>query len=183
MKDPTQIVLGLTNLCTTRCTFCYRSDPHLEPRYFPFERFKTLIDELEPGLETLELSGIGERLMHPSFKDFVLYVRRRLPPSRLKLQLVSNGSLLNDDMIQFLLEQRFEQFWISVNAATAKTYSRVMPGLDFQVLIGHTRALRDARLRASLDRPLLFLSFVVNRENLSRSRRFHERRHRRGQIG
>jgi MoaA/NifB/PqqE/SkfB family radical SAM enzyme len=165
MEPPKEVIISLTNLCTTSCPFCYRRDLHLEPRYFPFENFKSLLDELGPGLDMLEFSGIGEPLMHPQFKEFVLYVRQKYPPSKLKLQLVSNGSLLSTDLRDFLLEQMFEQVWISVNAATAKTYSRLMPGLDFEALITRTRSLREARERASLDKPLIFFSFVVNREN------------------
>jgi radical SAM protein with 4Fe4S-binding SPASM domain len=145
--------------------FCYRRDLHLKPRYFPLENYKSILDELGPELDIVEFSGIGEPLMHPQFKEFVLYARQQYPPSKLKLQLVSNGSLLTDDTIDLLIEQEFAQVWISVNAATAKTYSKLMPGLDFNKLIKQTKKLREARDKASLDRPLMFFSFVVNREN------------------
>jgi len=162
---PTDLIIGLTNLCTTRCSFCYRRDTRLEPRFFPLERFELLIDELGPKLKLLEFSGIGEPLMHPQFKEFVLYARQKYPPSRLSLQLVSNGSLLSADLRFFLIEYMFEQVWISFNAATAKTYSRVMPGLNFEAVTKAISSLREERDKDSLAKPSIFLTFVVTKDN------------------
>ncbi len=165
MAHPKELLIGLTNLCTTSCLFCYRRDLHLKPRYFPIEKFKSLLDELGSGLECLEFSGIGEPLMHPQFKEFVVYTRHKYGPSKLKLQLASNGSLLTDDLIDFLIEQRFGSVWISLNAATAETYSHVMPGLNFEVLIQRICRLRYKRDEASLKQPSIMLTFVVTRAN------------------
>ena len=164
-KYPEDLVIGMTNLCTTHCRFCYRRELNLEPPFFPFERFKSLIDQLGPKLKLLEFSGIGEPLMHPQLKEFVLYARQKYPPSKLKLQIVTNGSLLSADLRRFLVKHRFEQVWISVNASTSKTYSRIMPGLDFEATIQGIRSLIEERNKSSIGKPSIFLTFVVTKIN------------------
>ncbi|MFC1869962.1 radical SAM protein [Chloroflexota bacterium] len=162
-KRPTSLIISLTNLCTTQCAFCYRRDLHLKPRYFPFETFKSLLDELGPTLQNLEFSGIGEPTMHSQFREFVLYARQKYPT--LKLQLGTNGSLIADNLSSFLVEQGFEQVWISLNAATAKTHSLMMPGLDFNKIVQSIVRLREERAKACLEKPSIKLTFVVTKAN------------------
>ena len=164
-KPPRYLLVGLTNLCTTRCSFCYRRDLHLEPQYFPFDRYKTILDELGPHLDTLEFSGIGEPLLHERFKTFSSYARDRYPASDLSLGLVSNGSLLTRDISDFLVEQNFSYLWFSMNAATPETHMKIMPGLDFDKIIRSIGELIQIRNKFGTRLPAVRLSFLVTKEN------------------
>jgi MoaA/NifB/PqqE/SkfB family radical SAM enzyme len=172
MEHPKELVIGLTNLCTTNCLFCYRRDLHLKPRYFPIDKYKYLLEELGPGLDILEYSGIGEPLLHPQFKEFVMLARQKFSPRKLKLQLVSNGSLLTNELINFLIEQRFSQVWISLNAATAKTYSSVMPGLNFEMIIQRISELRKTVDDVIPNQLSIMLTYVVTKANFNEIEEF-----------
>jgi radical SAM protein with 4Fe4S-binding SPASM domain len=133
-----------------------------------------LLDELGPALEILEFSGIGEPLMHSQFKDFASYARRQYSPDELKLQLVTNGSMLSSEIISFLVEKEFEQVWISLNAVTQETYSAVMPGLDFNSVKQSIIQLKSEVAAANQRTPSLFLTFVVTRRNYPEAEDFIE---------
>jgi len=169
---PTYLLIGLTNLCTTLCKFCYRRDLDLRPAFFPVERYESLIDELGPHLDILEFSGIGEPLLHKDFRRFVLYTRRKFGPGKLTLRLVSNGSLLGEQMRRFLVHQSFGQVWFSVNAATIETYSKIMPHLDFDGLCKSVYELVALRNILGLRVPHVHLSFVVTRDNYFEAEKF-----------
>jgi MoaA/NifB/PqqE/SkfB family radical SAM enzyme len=162
---PTYLLVGLTNLCTTRCKFCYRRDLHLEPQYFPLDRFKLLVDELGPSLKILEFSGIGEPLLHKQFKEFVLYVRNKYTPQELTLGLISNASLLTSDTAKLLVEHEFGHTWFSLNAATPETHAKLMPGLDLGRIVNSVIQLTELRDKVGSSLPVIRLSFVVTKDN------------------
>jgi len=164
-SPPTYLVVGLTNLCTTTCRFCYRRDLDLEPRFLPFNRYKLVVDELGPHLRELEFSGIGEPLLHKGFEEFASYARQKYSDHQLRLGLVSNGALLNADKIDFLLEQRFSYVWFSLNAATSTTHAKVMPGLSFRQIVDSIQQLIKKRNTMHPRIPSVRVSFVVTKDN------------------
>lgn len=165
MKYPRKLLIGLTNLCNTHCRFCYRRDLNLKPKFFPFERYKTLLDEFGSHLDELEFSGIGESLLHKDFKKFALYARRKFTPEQLDLRLTSNGSLLTEDIRKFLVKQRFKLVWVSLNAATPETHLKIMPGLDFDKICTSIHELAALRNRTKSKLPHIFLTFLVTKDN------------------
>src|SRR5881275_905763 len=68
--------------CNLRCRMCpilFREDgpPHGPPAFIDFDTFTHLIDQFLPGLEELQLQGLGEPLMHPRFYDMIAYASGR----------------------------------------------------------------------------------------------------------
>jgi len=113
----------------------------------------------------LEFSGIGEPLLHKEFKKFASYAGDKHTPNELALGLVSNGNLLTEDIRDFLIQQKFGYAWFSLNAATSKTHSKLMPGLDFEKIIGSIHELIALRNKFGLKIPVVRVSFVVTKEN------------------
>ena len=82
---PDYLQLEPVGQCNLRCQMCpiqFRQDgpPHGPPAFMEFEPFTRLLDEF-PGLEELQLQGLGEPMMHPRFFDMVA-LRRRAAASR-----------------------------------------------------------------------------------------------------
>lgn len=161
---PWKLALSLTNRCTTNCEFCYRRDTNLQPAYFPFERYKDLVNELAPDLRCLDFGGLGEPLLHKRFRDFAEYGRRVLGPDAI-LRLVTNGDLLTENLVRFLVELGFYSVWVSLNAATARTRAALMPGSDLDAVCSSIRALLHLRKRLGLRVPFMKVSFVITKNN------------------
>src|SRR3954447_1674159 len=82
--------------CNLRCQMCpiqFRRDgpPYGPPAFMKFETFTRLIDDLVPGLEEVQLHGLGEPMMHPRFFDMVAYASRK----GIKVGTNTNLTLLN----------------------------------------------------------------------------------------
>ena len=77
---PTFLQVEPVGQCNLRCQMCpiqFRQDgpPHGPPAFMEFDVFTRLLDQF-PGLEELQLQGLGEPMMHPRFFDMVALRRR-----------------------------------------------------------------------------------------------------------
>jgi MoaA/NifB/PqqE/SkfB family radical SAM enzyme len=123
-------------------------------------------------LNTVEFSGIGEPLLHKDFEKFASYARENYSQDRLRLGLVSNGSLLDSDKIDSLITHQFNYVWFSLNAATSATHTKIMPGLRFEQIVNSVRQLIDRRNMLGLKIPLVRVSFLVTRDNYFEAEQF-----------
>ena len=105
---PHRYVLVLTNKCNLRCSFCFQDKSHL-PGSLDYEGWKKIIDQL-PKDSWVTLTG-GEPLAFKKFKDIFSYITKKF-----KCNLISNGVLLNKDIIDLLLSKKnFSTLSISVD--------------------------------------------------------------------
>lgn len=147
---PLEVSLELTYRCNFHCLHCYLTGRR-ETKPLPFPRTLALLDELaEAGTLFLTVSG-GEPLLHPRWRDVVRHARRRT----FAVRLLTNGSLVSDEVAEFLAEHAV---WVSVSiyAADAPTFDTVtgVPGSFARVLAGVHRLLR-AGVQVSFKLPLL----------------------------
>lgn len=153
MSKVKNLIVGISGVCTTHCSFCYKDSK--DAKFFSLERYASLLKELS-DLETIEFSGIGEPTLHPEFKQFITTSKELQPQS--KLQLVTNGSRLNPNLIDFLEDNSVKQIWVSLNAATEKTHNKIMPGLDFDSIISSIEYIKHTDIT-------LQISFVTTKGN------------------
>ena len=102
----------VTSFCNLRCSYC--PSPKLEQHRGQAKQHMTL-DTLDQALEwvrifsragtqgELSLTGIGETLLHPEWRELVRMAREALPGGFLNFS--TNGLLLDDDACRFLAEQ------------------------------------------------------------------------------
>src|SRR5438067_948066 len=112
--------------CNLRCRMCpiqFREDgpPHGPPAFMPFDTFTRLVDEFLPGLEELQLQGLGEPMMHPRFFDMVAYAARR----GVRVGTNSSLTLLNPQRAERCVTSGLGELNVSLDGATAATYERI----------------------------------------------------------
>jgi len=121
---------AITNVCNARCGFCgFGTDklPRQNWKYATKEGALEAIDILcGQGIRYLEIDG-GEPLLHPDLEDFVHHASQL----KMKVLLVTNGSLLSETRIHKLAEAGVSDFIISIDAATAQEHekNRGLPGV------------------------------------------------------
>jgi radical SAM protein with 4Fe4S-binding SPASM domain len=135
---PTALSVELTAACNQRCSHCYnawRAEGSASPAGLETPALLALLDRvaLELGLTRLTLSG-GEPLLHPDFRAIVDHLRAR----DLELFLITNGTLVDDEVARFLAP-RFGSVQLTLAGAEAAghdaicgagSYARVVAGLD-----------------------------------------------------
>lgn len=158
---PTFVGLNLTSKCSAHCAFCSIQPKTQKIRdAFTLEEIKKM-DWLR-HVQTLAIwGGIGDSLVNPEFLPIVDYLHTTFP--KLKLELSTNGILLNEDTCQTLASS-LSSFNVSLNAATLITWEKLMRSKGFDNVCKGIR--RIAQLRKNAYSPKISLSYVLTRENI-----------------
>jgi radical SAM protein with 4Fe4S-binding SPASM domain len=114
---PRWIDVNITELCNRSCEFCPRVDENLYPNQ-PLHMSISLAKRIHQQLSefnfsgVLVLSGYSEPLLHPDLCDLV----RTLKPngSRYRLEIVTNGDKLKDNLLQDLYMAGCDYFVVSL---------------------------------------------------------------------
>ncbi len=103
MRTPRKLELTLTGRCNLRCIYCFHFDsPADVPDDLPIEAWLRFFEELTAaGVFEVTLSG-GEALFRKDFRELVNGVVK----NRMRFSLLSNGTLITDDVAEFLAQTR-----------------------------------------------------------------------------
>lgn len=167
---PWLVAFDLTNICNNNCLGCWCFSDHLQKKhtpvkhknnkYMPFSMVIDAIDQLhELGTFSVNLSGGGEPMMHPDFKDIFLYLKQK----NFEVNLNTNFTLASKDMIDQFLNFRLNHLHLSLWAGDAKTYKVIYPNKtekDFERLKEHIIYLTSHKYRFPVS-----LYYVVNSKN------------------
>ena len=119
--------------------------------------FKKLLTDLSrfPHLESVMLGGFGEPAAHPD----IIRMVSALKETGVRVEMVSNGTLLDAKMADGLLKAGLDRLWISFDGADEPTFERARQGARFKAVVENIK-----RLRGKLE---LGIAFVVTRSNFS----------------
>ncbi len=153
--------------CNLRCQMCpiqFRDDgpPNGPPAFMDFGTFTRLIDEFLPGLEHLQVQGLGEPMMHPRYFDMVAYAARR----GVRVSSNSNLTLLNPTRAERCVTSGLDELHVSIDGATADTYERIRVRGKLARVLANVELLQEAKRRLASDTPRLRMVAVAMRQNL-----------------
>jgi len=152
-----RVYIEPTSRCNLTCRACIQrtwSEPQggMTPAVF-----NKLLTDLRhfPHLESVMLGGFGEPTAHPDIIRMVSAIKE----TGIRVEMVSNGTLLDAKMADGLLDARLDRLWISFDGADELNFERARQGARFKEVVGNLRRLRD-RLE-------LGIAFVVSRANFA----------------
>jgi radical SAM protein with 4Fe4S-binding SPASM domain len=152
--------------CNLRCQMCaiqFRPDgpPSGPPAFMDFGVFTRLLDQF-PGLEELQLQGLGEPMMHPRFFDMIEYAVGR----GIRVSTNTNATFLNAHRAERCVTSGLGEIHISLDGASAETYERIRVRAHFDRVIANVEGLVAARRRLDSSTPHIRMVVVAMRENL-----------------
>ena len=106
-----------------------------------------------PHLESVMLGGFGEPTAHPDIIRMVSELKKTCA----RVEMVSNGTLLDAKMADGLLGAGLDRLWISFDGADEPAFERNRQGARFKEVVENLK-----RLRGKLE---LGIAFVVTRAN------------------
>jgi MoaA/NifB/PqqE/SkfB family radical SAM enzyme len=187
---PMNLNLELTDLCNVKCRMCGQADnPKVhgfQPnKFMKWDVWKTSIDGLADFEDEISLCPhwLGEPTLHPEFNRFIEYAFSNNDGNRLfrHFKLHSNGTLLDDDRIDLLLdcanapnqaEDTFGFVHFSVDAYDPAVYYR-MKRYDYGARVyRNIRKLLERRVERGLERPYVTAAFIVMPENRHEAHRY-----------
>ena len=162
---PVEVLIKTTLNCNHFCPKC----PHGIGVYpqgakynMSFNTLKKVLDEGKTkGLQSVVFTG-GEPTMHPEITKFLDYTGKLGFPD---VSLITNGSLLNNNIIDCLISNGITRMNISFDSINPETFNKVR-GVDHyhRVLDNIDNFITRRKEKKSIT-PLLSISFVLQEEN------------------
>lgn len=149
--------------CNLRCRMCPVSlRPDARPdALLAFDTFVRLVEAF-PGLEELQLQGLGEPLMHPQFFAMVRHAADR----GIAVSTNTNLTLLTPRRARQCVESGLAHLHASIDGATRATYEFVRRGANFAKVLRNLDRLVQCRAQLRSPTPQLRIVAVAMRRNL-----------------
>ena len=155
---PDIVQIESTNLCNAKCVCCPRDEMHRRQGVMDMDLFKKVVDECaELGITHVRVHNYGEPFVDRKLVDKVRYAKER---GIREVGMISNGSLINEQVARGMIEAGLDAINISVDASGKEVFESTRLGLKYDKVISNIE--RIVRIRAELGRkrPKLILSFV-----------------------
>ncbi len=166
----TKLYIEPTTFCNLDCKMCSRKNwideriGHMTMALF--HRIMTQIRDMD-SIETVFFGGIGEPLFHPDIIEMITAVKALGK----RAELITNGTLLSEQMIDNIIDAGLDQIWVSVDGIDVAMYEDIRKGTDYDTVIGGLERLRDRRI-AKQSRMDLGLAFVLMKKNVDQLSKF-----------
>lgn len=157
---PSMILVAISSPCNARCPNCPASKSKIIRRtaepYLRFKYFQKITDECSIFNSDIRISGYGEPLLNPDLKRSIEYATFK----KVRVSLITNGSLLDAEMAEFLLNAEIDAIEISVDSHNEKIYRTLRIGLDFQTV--KNNIINLVEMRNKLNKKTVILTSIVN---------------------
>lgn len=157
--------MDTTNLCNLRCSMCPMSlsdsDSSRKWHHMKPEVFRKIAGEVFPISRTVGISCGAEPLANPDFTEHLETLYRCGVPYR---QMVTNGTLLSEQLIKRILEYPPTSLFVSIDGASQETHGSIRDGADLGRIIFMLTKLIEARGKRRF--PMIGFSTTLQRDNL-----------------
>lgn len=160
---PLYIVLETNTYCNLKCKMCEKNYYTKDKRNISKEIVDKLVAECrEFGVPSILVGASAESLINPKIKEILRDIKSI---GAMDNFVITNGTRLTHDMNEFLIDNQFERLYVSLDAATPKTYQRIR-GYDLDVVENNILDFLRTREEKKSMLPLLRVSFVRQEENI-----------------
>ena len=164
---PKKILLGLQEgNCNLSCPKCYthgsnQISSNTRPNgIMPFDQFIKLLDECVPFQPRIAPQTWDEPLLNSNILEYLSEIKKR----KLVTTMDTNGILLNDKAANALIDLSVDSVFISLDAMTEDTYSKVRGHKRFFSMVQNA-VLRLLKMRGDKMFPRIGVSYVIEDEN------------------
>jgi MoaA/NifB/PqqE/SkfB family radical SAM enzyme len=170
---PFFVTIDVTRRCNLQCLGCRFHSPEAtmpsvadqSVQDISFDLFEKLCRELRTmDTEKLILIGEGEPLLHPRLFDMISTGKK----AGFHVSLVTNGTLLDMDRVQSLLNCGLDKIQVSLWASSPGDYEKNYPGTNpdtFGKVAGGLKLLSTLKGELQSLHPLVVLHQPINRHN------------------
>lgn len=166
-----KVYIEPTILCNLTCQTCVRNTWNEPMGEMSLNIFDNLIKQLQDfqELKTVMFGGFGE----PTFHKNILYMIGRIKSLGLNAEMTTNGTLLNEDMVKGLFENRLDTLWVSMDGAEADIFENVRKGASYKNIIENIQLIKSLN-RKSEHKIKVGIAFVVMKENVNSFGNLHK---------
>lgn len=148
LKTPLSVHIYPSYFCNFKCSYCIQSvddkKNDLKKEVMDMDIYTRAIDQVQKfdaKLKALIFSGHGEPLTHPRIADMVRYAKDKDVSER--VEIVTNGMLLNRDMADALAAAGLDKIRISIQGLSSEKYKEVTQvDADFSEIVENIAYLK-----------------------------------------
>ena len=168
----TEINLEVSSKCNLNCRHCFRRTyiGAGKDELMDIEILNNIMPELK-HLHSIDLTGWGEPLLHPEFGKILKDIRRNFPGA---LSFTTNGILMDDTIINYILEAEVDTVCFSVDAYDDESYRKVR-GRHWNKVENAIRELASRKKIRGRGLPGIYASYLLKKDRLKDLYRFGEK--------
>jgi radical SAM protein with 4Fe4S-binding SPASM domain len=171
VRLPDIVQIESTNLCNAKCVFCPRDEMHRRQGVMDLDLYRKIVDECAAlGITHVRVHNYGEPFLDRQLVEKVRYAKSR---GIAEVGMISNGSLITEELARGMIDAGLDAINISVDAAGRETFEQTRVNLKYDEVTGNIRTLARLRRELGRKRPKLILSFV-RQQNSAEERAFIE---------
>lgn len=166
---PFAIEIEVTNKCNKQCIICehtYWDEKNVD---LSFNDFKAIVEQF-PKLKWVNLTGEGDAFLNKDYTEMIKYLKSK----NIVVFLVDSFDLLNEDISEELIRIGVDGIWVSMDAATKKTYEKIKVGCNFERSIKNISKMIELKKRMKSPIPELSFRYIVTTLNLHEMPQFVE---------
>lgn len=142
---PKSILFEVTHRCNLNCIHCY--EPHRDQREMSTRQVMNLIDQAaELGVPHMSFGG-GEPLVRRDLFTLLKYATDH----NIAVELLSNGTLINEEVARRLADCRITAVSLSLDSATPQTHNAIRRAPCFDETITAIEHLRRENIRVEIN--------------------------------
>ena len=155
---PDIVQIESTNLCNAKCVFCPRDEMHRRQGVMDFELYRKVVDEAAAlGITHVREHNYGEPFLDKQLVEKVRYAKAK---GIKEVGMISNGSLITEDIARGMIEAGLDAINISVDASGKEVFESTRVHLEYDTVIGNIKTLVRLKKEYGRSHPKLILSFV-----------------------
>jgi len=153
-----------TSKCNLDCRTCIRETWDEPLGSMDLNVFDTLVEQIKEfkTLRTVMFGGFGE----PTFHQDILYMITRIKSLGLTVEMVTNGTLLNEEMTEGLIRSGLDTLWVSFDGTSADNFEDIRAGANFDSVVQNLERLKKLN-EISLHKVKVGIAFVVMKKNIN----------------
>ena len=168
---PKIIEFEVTNHCNFQCLMC-KTGVGTSTRsrgYMTDEIYQRVIEEIKEYPVALKFVGQGEPTLHPHLTEYLRIAKE----NNIITHLTTNGSLLNEAMMQEMIDAELSSIKFSFQGVDAEGYKMLRQKDNFEELMQKIELLY--RLRGDKEFPYITIGTSVTNESGEKVQAFRER--------
>ena len=171
MNELRELYIEPTSNCNLHCVMCSRNLWENETKgHMDLTLFNKLIDEIPDTVTRIFFGGIGEPLHHPD----ILYMLRRAKETGRTVEVITNGTLLDNEMSEKIVDTKLDMLWLSLDSLEEESYENIRSGAKFNSVMDNISVFNKIRSHpySLVRRPekvkvKLGIAFVLMKDNLT----------------
>ncbi len=152
---PLLVDIEISSICNLHCPMCYTITKEFKKKVkatlMRFELFVKIIDEIANRVPAIRLSLRGEPLLHERILDCIRYSKSK---GIKEVSMLTNGSKLNPEMSQSLVEAGLDWLTISIDGIN-EIYERIRKPLRFSDTLQKLKDLQIIKNKLKTHKPVV----------------------------